>query len=50
MIDDLIHLILRLELTTRATMPLLPTSPTTLTFAPRELLGLLARLRPPLRP
>ena len=47
-IDDLIHLIRRLVLTTRATMPGLPTLLAALTLPPREFLGLLPRLRPPL--
>jgi hypothetical protein len=47
-IDDLIHLIRRLQLTTSATVSGLPTLLATLPLAPRELLSLLARLRPPL--
>jgi hypothetical protein len=47
-IDDLIHLILRLQFATRAPMPRLPTSPTPLPL-PHQLLRLRARLRPPLR-
>jgi hypothetical protein len=47
-IDDLIHLILRLQLATGTPMPRLPTSRSTLTLPPRKLLRLRARLRPPL--
>jgi hypothetical protein len=47
-IDDLIDLILRLQLATRTAMPRLPTSLAPLTLPPRKLLGLRARLRPPL--
>jgi len=49
-IDDLIHLILRPQLSTRTPMPSLPTSLTALAFAAHQLLGLRASLRPPLRP
>jgi hypothetical protein len=47
-IDDLIHLIRRLQLTTSTPMPRLPARLVPLTLPPRKLLGLLARLRPPL--
>jgi hypothetical protein len=49
-IDDLIDLIVGPQLTTRSLMPGLPTRLAALPLAPRELLGLRARLRPPLRP
>jgi len=49
-IDDLIDLILGLELTTSTLMPRLTTSLTLLALSPHQLLGLRARLRPPLRP
>jgi hypothetical protein len=49
-IDDLIHLILRLELATRTPMPELPTSLAALPVPPHQLLRLRARLRTPLRP
>ena len=48
-IHDLIHLILGLELTTRTPMPGLPTRVAPLTLPTHQLLGLRARLRPPLR-
>jgi hypothetical protein len=48
-IDDLIDLILRPQLSTRTTIPGLPTSLAALPVA-HELLRLRARLRPPLRP
>jgi len=47
-IDDLIHLILGLEFATRTLVPGLPTSLTPLAFSAHQLLGLRARLRPPL--
>ena len=46
-IDDLIHLILRAQLTTRTAMPRLPTSLTLLALATHQLLGLRASLHPP---
>jgi hypothetical protein len=49
-IDDLIHLILRLQLATRTSMPGLPTSLTLLALPAHQLLRLRARLRTPLRP
>ena len=49
-INDLIHLILRLELTTRTQVPRPPTSRSSLTLAADQLLRLRARLRAPLRP
>jgi hypothetical protein len=49
MIDDLIHLIRRLQLTTRATMPRLPTLRSPLTPFAHQLLRLRPRLRTPLR-
>ena len=49
-IDDLIDLILRSQLTTRTPMPRLPTSLTPLALPTHQLLGLRASLRPPLRP
>ena len=48
-IDDLIDLILRLQIATRAPMPGLPASLAALTFPPHQFLGLRTRLRPPLR-
>jgi hypothetical protein len=45
-IDDLIHLILGLELATRALMPALPTSLAPLPLTAHQLLGLRTRLRP----
>ena len=49
-IDDLIHLILGPQLTTRTPMPGLPTSLAALAFSAYQFLGLRASLRPPLRP
>jgi len=49
-LDDLIHLILRLQLATSAAMPGLPASLTLLALAPHQLLRLRASFRPPLRP
>src|SRR5512134_841078 len=49
-IDDLIHLIGRLQLATRATMPRLPALFATLALFAHQLLRLRARLSPPLRP
>jgi hypothetical protein len=49
-IDDLIHLIRRLELTASATMPGLPTRRAPLTLLAHQFLGPSPRLRPPLRP
>ena len=48
-IDDLIHLILGLEIATCARMPGLPTRLAALALSAHQLLGLRARLRPPLR-
>jgi hypothetical protein len=48
-IDDLIHLILRLQSATRTLMPGLPASLTLLAFTAHQLLRFRARLRPPLR-
>jgi len=48
-IDDLIHLILRLQLATRTRVAGLPTLRSTLPLPPHQLLGLRTRLRPPLR-
>ena len=48
-IDDLIHLILRLEIATRTLMPGLPASLATLALPAHQLFGLRTRLRPPLR-
>ena len=48
-IDDLIHLILRLQFATGTPMPRLPTSLTPIPLA-HQLLRLRASLRPPLRP
>ena len=48
-IDDLIHLILRLELATRTPMPGLPTRARALALPAHQLLRLRTRLRPPLR-
>jgi hypothetical protein len=47
-IDDLIHLILRLQIATRTPMPGLPTRLPPLTLPAHQLLRLRARLRPPL--
>jgi hypothetical protein len=47
-IDDLIDLILGPQLATGTLMPGLPTRLAALTLPSRELLGLRARLRPPL--
>jgi hypothetical protein len=49
-INDLIHLILGPQLTTRTPMPELPTSLALSPVPPHQLLRLRARLRPPLRP
>jgi hypothetical protein len=49
-IDDLIHLILRLQIATRTAMPGLPTGLATLAVTAHQFLGLRARLGPPLRP
>jgi hypothetical protein len=49
-IDDLIHLTLRLQLATRTAMPRLPTSLTLAAFPTHQFLCLRASLRPPLRP
>jgi hypothetical protein len=49
-IDDLIHLILRLELATRTPMPRLTARLTRLALPTHQLLRLGPRLRPPLRP
>jgi hypothetical protein len=49
-IDDLIHLILRLQLATGTPMPGLSPSLALLTFPADQFLGLRARLRTPLRP
>jgi hypothetical protein len=49
-IDDLIHLIRRLQLTTSATMSGLPTLRPALSLSTHQLFRLRARLRPPLRP
>ena len=49
-IDDLIHLIRRLQLTPSATMPGLSTLLMALTLPTHQLLRLRPRLRPPLRP
>ena len=48
-IDDLIHLVLRLEITTRTLVPRLPARLATLALPAHQLLGLRTRLRPPLR-
>jgi hypothetical protein len=48
-IDDLIHLILRLQITTRTPMPGLPTRLAPLAFSAHQLLRLRARLGPPPR-
>ena len=50
MIDDLIHLILRLQIATRTQVPGLPTRLAPLALPAHQLLGLRASLRPPLRP
>jgi hypothetical protein len=49
-IDDLIHLILRLEIATRTPVPRLTASLTLLALPTHQLLRLSPRLRPPLRP
>jgi hypothetical protein len=49
MIDDLIHLIPRLEFATRTAMPGLPTSLAPLALPAHQLFGLRTRLRSPLR-
>jgi hypothetical protein len=49
-VNDLIHLIRRLELPAGATVPGLAALLTTLTLFAHQLLSLRARLRPPLRP
>src|SRR5271165_1427299 len=49
-IDDLIHLIGRLQFTASATVPLLSALLTALTLPAQKLLRLRSRLRPPLRP
>jgi hypothetical protein len=49
-IDDLIHPIRRLQLTTSATVTRLPTLRSTLPLFAHQLLRLRPRLRPPLRP
>src|SRR4051794_23225689 len=49
-IDDLIHLIFRPQLTTRTPMPGLPTSLALNAVSAHQLLGLRAGLRTPLRP
>jgi hypothetical protein len=49
-IDDLINLILRAQLTTRAPMPALPTRLALLALAAHQPLRLRPRLRPPLHP
>src|SRR4051794_12446912 len=49
-IDDLIHLIRRLQLTAGATMPALPALLAPLALCAQQLLGLRPRLRAPLRP
>jgi len=48
-IDELIHLILRLEIATRTRMSGLRTAFATLALPAHQLLGLRASLRPPLR-
>ena len=49
-IDELIHMILRLEIATRTRMSGLHTTLATLILPAHQLLGLRASLRPPLRP
>ena len=48
-IHDLIHLVLRFEITTRTRMPRLPALRSALSLPPHHLFGLRTRLRPPLR-